>query len=378
MHTSAARPTTAEINLSNLGFNLRSVKEFVGNDKLFMAVVKADAYGHGALECAARLEAEGADWFGVAIPEEGIQLRKSGVRKRILSLGSFWPGQEEDLLNYSITPAIFDIRLAERFNRAAKNRNVVASVHIKVDTGMGRVGVPYEELEVFAASLSRLSNLQTEGLMTHFAAAEDLSQNEFTNEQIVKFNNSVSILRSHGLNPVILDLANSPGAIAHPDSGGNMVRLGGVIYGLGEDVLPQTIELPELRGVLSLKTKITFLKNVPKGRTLGYGRTFETKRDSRIATLPIGYQDGFMRALSNNADVLIKGKYAPVIGRVSMDWTLIDVTDVEGVDVGEQVILIGEEGSNRIAAADLGRRADTISYEVTCGINRRVQRVFVG
>lgn len=368
------RPTWAEINLDNLAYNFNSVKNFVGSDVKYMAVVKADAYGHGAVACAKRLETEGADWFGVALPEEGAELRRSGIRKLILCLGSFWPGQEKLILNNYLTPVIYQIDRAEILNRAAQERGTVVDIHIKVDTGMGRVGVPFRCVREFVEKLKEFRNLRIDGLMTHLASADRLDENEFTALQINRFNEACDIFRGKGFRPSFLDMANSPGAVAHPESRGNMVRLGGVLYGLGGDVLPAEIEKPELRPVMSLHSRIAFLKPVPPGETIGYERTFATERESLIATIPIGYRDGYSRGLSNIGRVIINGKYAPVAGRVSMDWTILDVTDVPEVKEGDEVILIGESNGLKVLAEDIARWTGTISYEITCGINGRVSR----
>ncbi|MBX7173202.1 MAG: alanine racemase [Pyrinomonadaceae bacterium] len=368
------RPTWAEIHLDHLAFNFHSVKSFVGKDLKYMAVVKADAYGHGAVECAKRFEKEGIDWFGVALPEEGVELREAGIRKLILCLGSFWVGQEQLLLNFDLTPTIFRLEIAERFNQAAKERGVIADFHIKVDTGMNRIGVRWDELNEFAEGLKRFSNIRVDGLMTHFASADNDA--DFTNLQIKRFNDSLALLHEKGFRPSFKDLANSPGSIAHPLSRGNMVRLGGVLYGLGDDVLPKNIDKPELKPVMSLHTKIAFLKNVPKGETLGYSRTFKTQKNSIIATIPIGYQDGYMRQLSNQSKVIINGVFANVVGRISMDWTLVDVTDVPNIKVGDEVILIGQQNGLAIKTEELSGLVGTISYELTCGIHRRVPRFF--
>ncbi len=370
------RPTWAEIHLDNLAFNFQSVKLFVGSDLKYLAVVKADAYGHGAVECSKRLEEAGIDWFGVALPEEGIELRKAGIRKLILCLGSFFEGQENLLLDYDLTPTIYRLEMAEKFNQAAKAQGVIADVHLKVDTGMNRIGVRFDELNEFAEGLKKFTNLRVDGIMTHFAAADNLSENDFTNLQIKRFNDSVKLLEKKGFRPTFRDLANSPASVAHPASLGNMVRLGGVLYGLGGDVLPKNIEKPDLKPVMSLHTKISFLKRVPKGETLGYSRTSQTTRDSIIATIPIGYQDGYLRNLSNCGRVIINGKYAKVVGRVSMDWTIIDVTDVPNVKINDEVILIGEQNGLRVTAEELAEKVSTISYEVTCGIHKRVTKIF--
>lgn len=367
------RPTWAEIDLDNLSFNFHSVKRFIGDEIKIMAVVKADAYGHGAVECARRLEREGIDWFGVALPMEGVELRRAGVRKLILCLGSFWPGQESLLLDNHITPVLFNIERASLFDRAAIDRGVIADVHVKIDTGMGRVGVRIDELDRFLDKLAVMKHIRVAGVMTHFAAADKTSEDEFTDLQIERFESAVAKFRAHGLNPIYLDLANSRGAVAHPSSRGNLVRLGGILYGLGDDVLPPEAAKPDLKPVMSLRTRIAHLKHVPKGESLGYGRTYVTKRDSLIATLPIGYQDGLPRLLSNVGQVSIGGIKAPIVGRVSMDWTIIDATDLGTVRIGDEVVIFG----TGIKAETVARQADTISYEITCGISRRVPRIYV-
>lgn len=372
------RPTWVEINLDNLASNLHSIKKFVGQHLGFMAVVKADAYGHGAVCCAKRLEAEGIDWLGVALVEEGLELRENGVNISILCLGSFWAGQEKALLENNLTPVVYQVEMAELLNRAAAERNLIVDVHVKVDTGMGRIGVRFDLVKEFAEEMKKFKNLRIDGIMSHLAAADNLSENDFTNQQINKFNNAVQIFKAKGFNPSYKDLANSPGAVAHENSRGNLVRIGGILYGLGGDVLPKGIAQPNLVPVMSLYTRIANLKRVPKGETLGYSRTFVTKKDSLIATVPIGYQDGYRRSLSNKGRVIVNGVYAPVIGRVSMDWTILDVTEVPNVKVSDEVILIGEKSELKVSAEELAEKVNSISYEITCGINRRVSRKYVG
>lgn len=374
---SAERPTRAEINLKNLAFNFRSVKNFVGTDIKYMAVVKADAYGHGAVECAHALAKADVDCFGVALPEEGLELRENGIKSPIICLGGFWDGQENLLLENNLAPVLYRCEMAEKLNRAAARKNTKADVHVKIDTGMGRIGVRFDEAEALAENFLKFKNLNLQGLMTHFAAADDLTQNEFTDLQIKRFNEAAQIFESKGFRFIYKDLANSPGAIAHSERArGNMVRLGGVLYGLGGDIIPAEVIKPKLRAVMTLRSRIAFLKRVPKGETLGYSRTFLTKRDSFIASVPIGYHDGYSRALSNKGRVIIKKKYAPVVGRISMDWTLVDVTDLPDVKVNDEVLLIGKSGNSLITAEDLARATETISYEITCGINNRVRKIY--
>jgi alanine racemase len=243
---------------------------------------------------------------------------------------------------------------------------------------MGRIGVRFDEVREFIEVLESLKNLSVQGLMTHFAVADNLSENEFTNKQMKRFEDAVKIFKENGFLPKYKDLANSPGAVAHEKARGNMVRLGGVLYGLSGDVLPKEIVKPELKPVMSLNTRIAHLKKVPKGETLGYGRTFTTQRTSTIATIPIGYEDGYRRSLSNNGRVIINDSFAPIVGRISMDWTIIDVTEVSDVKVNDRVVLIGEQNNLKITAEELAERIGTISYEITCGINRRVARDYVG
>ena len=370
------RPTFAEIDLDALASNFKSVKEFVGTDVSYMAVVKADAYGHGAIECARRLESEGIDWFGVAIPEEGVELREAGITKPILCLGSFWPGQEDLLVKNQLTAVIYDERSAASLNKYGVENDLRVDVHVKIDTGAGRVGVRHDAAAAFAETLKQHKNVRVTGLLTHFAAAENPNETEFTNLQISRFMNVCDAFRNSGHSPEIIDLANSPGAIVHPASRGNLVRLGGALYGLLDDILPPDTVRPELKPVLSLHSQIVDIKRVPTGESLGYGRTFVTKRDSKIALVPIGYADGYPRGLSNCGKVCVNGQLAPVVGRISMDWTLLDVTDIPNVIAGSEVFLVGGGPECSVSAADLAKDLGTIGYEITCGISSRVPRIF--
>ena len=370
------RPTIAQIDREALAHNFHISKQFIGTDLRYMAVVKANAYGHGAAECARRLEKEGVDWFGVALPEEGVELRKAGIAKPILCLGSFWPGQEVTLLVHDLTPVIFDESSAASLNKVAAAAGKVRDIHIKIDTGMGRAGIRHENAKTFAEQLRKFTNLNVSGILTHFASAEDAASDEFTNAQIARFNKAIAEFEAAGHSPTIFDLANSPGAFRHANARGNMVRLGGALYGLLDDILPDAAERPILKPVLSLRSRVAQVKNISKGESLGYGRTFTTKRDSLIALVPIGYADGYPRGLSNKGRAIVNGSVVPVVGRVSMDWTLLDVTDVSNVKVNDDVVFIGSDGTNEIAAGDLARELGTIGYEITCGISGRVPRVF--
>lgn len=375
--TSGHRPTWAEINLDNLEFNFRSVKAFVGEDIEYMAVVKADAYGHGAVECSKRLEQAGVDWLAVASPEEAIELRLAGIRAPILCLGGFSTGEETAILNHDLTTVVFRLDQAESLNQIAARQGSTAAFHVKIDTGMGRIGIRPEEVEAFAKNLKTFENIEVEGLMTHFAVADKLAENEFTNHQIKLFADAVEIFHAHGFRPKYLDMANSPGAVAHPFSRAKMVRIGGILYGLGGDVLPAEIEKPELKPVMALRSRIALIKRVSSGETIGYGRIFTAKRESLIATIPIGYHDGVSRSLSNKGHVIVNGQFAPIVGRISMDWTTVDVTDVPDTEVGDVVTFIGADGESAILAEEIAASLDTISYEVTCSIDKRVRRIYI-
>jgi len=372
------RPTWAEIDLNNLAANFKKVRERVSPAARVMAIIKANAYGHGAVECARRLASEGADWFGVALPEEGIELRESGISQPVLCLGGYWPGQAALCVQHRLTPVVYRVDMIAALNRAAANAGVVVDVHVKVDTGMGRLGVRFDQLSEFVAALEPFRNVRIDGLMSHLAAADDAACQPLTRDQIQRFDDAVGLFRDHGYRPTHLHLANSAGIFGHRESWGNMVRPGGVLYGLWRDVLPPSTSDAELLPVMSLYSRISLLKWVPPGETIGYGCTFEASRKSLIATLPIGYHDGYMRGLSNRADVIVRGTYAPVVGRVSMDLTLIDVTNVPGVEIDDQVMLLGSQNPElKVTAEDLARISGTLSYEVTCGVSERVPRVYI-
>lgn len=375
-----SRPTWAEIDLNQLAANFKRIKQRVAATARIMAVVKANAYGHGAVECARRLAAEGADWFGVALPEEAIQLRNAGITQPVLCLAGFWPGQAAACIQHRLTPVIYRLDMLDALNQTAAEAGAIVDVHVKVDTGMGRLGVRFDQMSEFVGALERFPNVRIDGLMTHLAAADDNACRPLTVDQIRRFDETVEAFRARGYRPTHLHLANSAGVYGHRESWGNMVRPGGVLYGLWRDVLPLSVSNPQLVPVMSLHTRIIMLKWVPPGETIGYGCTFEASRRSLIATLPIGYHDGYMRGFSNRSHVIVRGVYAPVVGRISMDLTLIDVTDVAGADLHDQVTLLGRDRRNpdlRIKAEDLARIAGTLSYEVTCGVGDRVPRVYV-
>jgi alanine racemase len=370
-----ARQTWAEIDLDALASNYHAIRRIVGDKTEVICVVKADAYGHGAVLCARRLAREGASWFAVACLEEAFELRANGIDQSILSFGGFGAGQEAWLIRERVTPVICRLEAAKRLNEAARAAGVVFDVHVEIDTGMNRSGVRVEDADEFAEKLRALENLRVEGLMTHFAAADDPTQNDFARKQIKLYKLAEDRFRARGHHPTLLGLANSPALYAFPSARGNAVRPGGVLYGLWRDVLPPQNVEPALRPVLHLRARIVLLKTIRAGESVGYSRTFVARRDTKVATLAIGYHDGVPRALSNRGRVIVHGQFAPIIGRISMDLTTIDVTDVAQAVEGDVVTLIGADGDLQITAEEVARQANTISYEITCGIGRRVPRM---
>ncbi|MBO0724256.1 MAG: alanine racemase [Blastocatellia bacterium] len=370
------RPTWAEISLPALKHNYLTIRNHLGATAQLMAVVKANAYGHGAMECARALEEINADWFGVALVEEGIELRRAGIARPIFLLGGFWRGQAGDVIERGLTPVVYRLDQAEELNARADALGRIVNFHLKVDTGMGRLGIRLDELAEFARALGRFDGVKLDGVMTHFAAADNATT-DYTERQIARYEEAVKILRDLGFDLSWRHMANSAGIHAYPQSHGNLARVGAAMYGLKRDVLAPGIEPFDTRPVMSLHSRIVMLKTVPSGTPLGYGLTFTTARASRIATLPIGYADGLRRLHSNNGRVLIRGHFVPIVGRVSMDLTIVDVTGVPGVELGDEAILIGEGNGLKISAEDLAEQIGTISYEIVTGISARVPRVYV-
>ena len=342
---SGTRPTWAEIDLDNLVHNFRVMGDLAGPDVAVVPAVKADAYGHGAVECARALENAGADWLGVALPEEGVKLRQAGISCRLLCLAGFWEGQEDLIAEMGLTPVVTRGDLLYPLDRAAGARGRVIKFHLKLDTGMGRLGILPAELGNVLDSLPGLKNVRMDGFMTHIAAADEPDKSDFTRQQMQMFADALDIVHERGHRPAWIHQANSAATMAYPGARGNMVRLGGSIYGIWRDTTDPLSSAVDLRPVMSLRTRIILLKTVPPGTPIGYGCTFTTARESRIATLPIGYNDGLRRDLSNRGSVMVSGLHAPIVGRVSMDHAMIDVTDVANAHVGDEVVIIGRQGS---------------------------------
>lgn len=357
-----------EINLNNLTHNINYLKTIIPKNTKLMGVVKADAYGHGAIETSQYLESKGLDWLGVANIAEAKILRQFGRKLPILVLGSVFKEQIYVALKYNIELAITSLKSLEDIITESKKVNKQAFVHLKIDSGMGRVGVRLENLESVLNLLKNTDNIVLKGVFTHFAESE--VENGFTNTQINEFEKALEIINKYGFKNFVIHASNSSGIIVHPRAYFDMVRAGIAMYGISD---PIDINL---KPVMSLKSKIINIKEVPSGNTLGYGRKYTTTRDSLIGIIPVGYADGLPRVLSNKQDVLIRGKRFPLVGNISMDQCMVDLTDLNCIEIGEQVTLLGTSGENTIRPEEWASKSYRISYEVLCGFGNRLPRVY--
>ncbi len=373
-----SRPTFAEIDLGALRNNYRLIRERIPARTKLLAVVKADAYGHGFLEVSRELERQGVDAFGVAFLAEAIQLRKSGIDKPLLLLGGMYPGQERKCIGFNISSAVFSIEQVRLLDHAAARLFRKASIHIKLDTGMGRLGVPFDELPAFLEELSSCHHIAVDGLFSHFASADegDEEGRYFTDLQVARFEAAVAQLHAAGYTPPYIHIANSAGALWERCPACTMVRPGIVLYGAlpSLDFAGQV----KLEPVLRLRSAIAMMKWVEPGTTISYGRRFTAGRRCRIASVPVGYADGYPRALTNKGEVLIRGQRVPVVGTVCMDWLMVDVTDIPDVRVGDEVTLWGvDRNGHALYAEEVAERSNTIAYELLCGVSKRVPRVYI-
>jgi alanine racemase len=369
------RPTVAEIDLGALRWNYRALKARAGGGEL-MAVVKADAYGHGAVAVSRALAADGCRHFGVATLDEARELRNAGLEARIYLQAGFFPEQAGEIVALDITPFVFDISMIAPLDRAAAatgRRDF--PVHLKIDSGAARLGVPTADVPAAAKRLHAAVSLKLEGACTLLANAGDPSS-PITDSQLGAFIRALQMLKSAGIVPPVLHVANSAALVLRDDSRFNLARPGLALYGLPP--VAAVRERIELRPVMTLKTRLMQLKRVAAGSGVGYGHTFIAPRVTTIGVLPVGYADGYRRGLQNGGEVLIRGCRAPVVGAVSMDLTTIDVTDVAGAAVGDEVVLWGAEGEAMISVNDVARIAQTISYEMLCTVGRRVPRICRG
>ncbi len=369
---SGDRPTRAIVDLDALTRNFEGVLHRAGGRKV-LAVVKARAYGHGAVPVSLRLLEAGAHMLGVALVEEGRELRNAGITAPVLVMGAVFPEQARAIVDLALTPVLTSTGMARALSAAAARAGRTIPAHVKIDTGMGRIGIAPSEAVRFVEELKRLDRIEVEGLMTHFADA-DLADKQFSSEQMERFEEAVSGLVSRGIDVPLRHAANSAALLDYPRALFTMVRPGLMLYGCNP--LAADPDAANLRPVLSFVTRIAFIKKVPAGVPISYGRTFTTRRASLIATIPVGYADGFCRSLSNRGEALVRGVRVPVAGRVCMDMCMLDVTEVPGVSEQDEVVLIGSQGDERITADDVAKLAGTIPYEILCGISQRVPRVY--
>ncbi|MGH9453365.1 MAG: alanine racemase, partial [Terriglobia bacterium] len=351
-----------------------------------MAVIKADAYGHGAVPVARALAARGVDWLGVATVEEAVELREAGIRQPILLLGGLYMSDPADLIAYNLTPGVSSTARLDTYADCARRQGRPIDFHLKIDTGLGRLGLPPDRLESFITRLGEInagpgdSMLRLTGLFTHLASAEDLVASQ-TGEQSARFAASLERLRASGMDPEWIHVSNSAALLAQNRFPENLTRIGALLYGycLPLRLPPGRVASPspEFEPILSFKSRVVYLKDVASDTPLGYGASHFTRRPSRIATLPVGYADGLSRALSNRGRAMVRGECAGFVGSISMDLTLLDVTDIPGVAVGDEVTLIGKSAHASITALEIARQLGTVPYEVLCSIGKRVPRIYV-
>lgn len=387
------RPVWAEVSASALMHNLRAIRAFVNppeekrrTARKVLSVVKGNGYGHGGAQVAKILEKAGSDWFGVTCTSEGIDLRKAGVRRPILVLTSFWPGEETHLLKHDLTAVIHRCEQLHELERAASRRaRKGVSFHLKIDTGMNRLGIAISDIDCFARQLAKCTHLELGGVFTHLASSEAFApapQGRQTPEQHERFLAAVEHLRKLGIHPGIVHLANSAAIASRPETWADMVRPGVILYGYhpGYDPADQRLEaerrLP-LKPVMSLRTQVISLRRVSPGAGVGYNARFVAKRPSLIAVLAAGYGDGIHRSLGNRGKVLIRGTLAPIVGIVSMDVTMIDVTDIPGVQVGDRATIYGTDGQHTLPANQVAREIGTVTSDLLCAVTQRVPRLYV-
>ncbi|GAB6099647.1 alanine racemase [Halanaerocella petrolearia] len=356
-----------EVNLDAVEYNLEQVAEYLEPETDIMAIVKANAYGHGAVKVAKRVLQAGASWLGVATVAEGVELRQAGIDAPILILGTLFSDQIKEVVEYKLTPTVYTYQLAKELSKVGNK----VKVHLKLDTGMGRIGLQPEESLFEIKRIARLPNLELEGIFTHFAKAD--TDVDYTRKQLKQFKSVVKQLKEVGIEIPIKHTANSVAIIDYPTSHYNLVRMGLLLYGL----YPSSglIDKIDLKPALNWKTKIAHLKEVSAGTSISYGGTHVTSASTKVATLPVGYHDGYPRNLSDKGEVLYQGQLYPVIGRVCMDQLMVDLTGAQA-EIGEVVTLLGAEEQEKITADELADKLGTINYEVISRIGPRVDRIY--
>ncbi len=367
----AGRPTVAEIDLTALSANYHAIARLAHGAEL-MAIVKADAYGHGAIEVARALASDRCGHFGVATVEEARELRGASVRERIYLMGGFFPDQAAEVVALDLTPFVFDIASVAALDRAAREQSRNFKVHIKIDSGASRLGIRPEELDAAISELRRARSIELEGVCTLLANAGEPSANE---QQLRVFASALERLRGAGFAARVVHVANSAATVLRPDSHFNMIRPGLALYGLPP--VAAVRDAVELVPAMTFKTRVLQLKRIPAGAAVSYGHTFVAARPSVIGVLPVGYADGYRRGLQHGGEVLIRGRRAPVAGAVCMDLTMVDLTEVPSAAPGDEVILWGGSGAAAISVNDVARLAQTISYEMLCTVGKRVPRVYL-
>jgi alanine racemase len=389
------RPVWAEVSLSALKHNFEAIRKYVNPSgekrkvpRKILSIVKGNAYGHGGPQVAKALEKAGSDWFGVTCTDEGIALRESGVRNPTLVLTGFVPGEESRLVEHDLTATIHRCEHLPLLERAAARRGgrKPASFHLKIDTGMNRLGIASSDVECFAKQLAKCKHLQLTGIFSHFASSgvfTDTPVGRQTRDQEECFHAALDRLRALGIDPGLVHLANSAAIVSRPETWADMVRPGAILYGYhpGYDPAEKREEaerLLPLKPVMSLRTKIIHLRRVPAGAGVGYDATFVPKRPSLIGVLAAGYGDGIHRSLGNRGSVLVRGKLAPIVGIISMDVTMIDATDIEGVAVGDVATIYGTDACGQVLLANrVARSIGTVTSDLLCAVSQRVERVYV-
>ena len=364
------RATQAIIDLNAIASNVAAVRNIIGPGRDLMAIVKADAYGHGAFEVSRTALKSGATCLGVALPEEGEKLRIQGIDVPLLVLGLIHPEEASKVVRARLEQTICTLEAAAALDQAARASSQKLNVHIKVDTGMGRIGVDPSDAVDFARRISRFKNLRLKGIFSHLPCADDPDKS-FTRGQITLFGDLLREIEASGIKIPQKHLANSAGILNFPESHLDLVRPGIMLYGLRPT--PHMGHGVALKPAMTLKTKIAYLKQVPPGTPISYGHTFSCGNQMLVATLPIGYGDGYSRGLSNGGYAMIRNVHAPLIGRVCMDMCMFDVTDIEDVQSGDEAVLFG----NKPTVDELAHQLDTINYEIVCSIGKRVPRIFL-
>jgi alanine racemase len=366
------RPSCAVIDLSAIVFNLGGIRKKVGRSTKIMAVLKANAYGHGAVRVSRHIEKRYADYFGVAMIEEGITLREGGISKPIQVFTLPVKNQIEAYFDFNLEPTVCSVTDVELLDRVAKKRRRTIGVHLKIDTGMNRIGLKPKEVRTFLTSMPKFRNVEIKGAFTHFASAEEKDKT-FTLQQFDQFNGALDILRQNGIDPDLVHCANSSAILDLPQTYCSMVRPGLSIYGYYPS--RQTSRSIPLKPAMSIHTIVAMIKTIAAGESVSYGRRFVASKHTRIATLPFGYADGYSRLLAGKTVVLIRGKRFPVVGTICMDMMMVDVGDAD-VAVGDDAVLIGKQDGQEITCWDLAERIGTIPYEFMCGISSRVPRIY--